>query len=256
MSKLAHLESLLRARKLDGTVASARPLPANRLAQTGLADLDAHLGGGLPRGHLSEIVGPRSSGRASVMCAVLAAATSRGEVVALIDTFDSFDPASGEAAGIDLSRLLWIRGQHVTHRNAPRVITRAIKASGLVFQAGRFGIVVVDLAEAPLAATKRLPFTTWLRLSRAIEGSETVGLIVGPSVMGRSSAGRSIVLEPPEQSARWLGNSQRGRLFCGLEFDVRVESARQASTTLRLHQSTTDASRQSSADRRQTTVDR
>ena len=118
--------------------------------------------------------------------------------------------------------------------NASRVIGRAIKATGLVFQAGRFGIVAVDLAEAPLASLGRLPFTTWLRLARAVEGSETVGLVVGPRPLGCSSAGRSIVLGSSEQSARWSGDSPRSRLLRGLELHVQVESARQSSQVLRL----------------------
>ena len=107
-SNLVDLEALLRAQKLDGTLVSSRPLPAERLAATGIGSLDAQLDGGLVRGHLSEIVGCPSSGRTSVLCAMLASATQRGEVVALIDTFDTFDPASGQATA-DLSRLLTCR---------------------------------------------------------------------------------------------------------------------------------------------------
>ena len=213
---------------------SACTLPADRLAQTGLVNLDKWLGGGLPRGHLSEIVGPRSSGRASVLCAALAAATSRGEGVVLIDTFDSFDPISGSVAGVDLTRLLWIRGQQVTPPNAWRVIRRAIKAAGLVLQAGRFGVVALDLAEAPPELIRRLPFPIWLRLARVIEGSATVGLVVGSQSLGRSSAGRSIILGSSGQSARWSGDSQRGRLLRGLELHVQVESARRLSQVFRL----------------------
>ena len=195
-ANLAHLESLLRARKLDGAIASDLPIPVDRLAHTGLDRLDEHLSGGLPRGHLSEIIGPRSSGRASVLCALLAAATRRGEVVALIDAFDSFDPVSGQTAGIDLARVLWVRGQQVMSRHASQVMERALKAAALVCQAGQFGMVVIDMAEASPAALRRFPLTTWLRLARAIEGSETVGVLVGPIAMGRSSSGRSIVLTP------------------------------------------------------------
>ena len=119
--------------------------------------------------------------------------------------------------------------------NASRVIGRAIKAAGLVFQAGRFGIVAVDLAEAPPVALRRLPFTTWLRLARAIEGSETVGLVVGSHPLGRSSAGRSIVLgAAPGRSARWSGDSQRSRLLRGLELHAQVKPARHLSQVLRL----------------------
>jgi hypothetical protein len=84
----------------------ARPAPA--MVPFGIDALDA-LTGGIPRGALTELFGPASSGRTSVMLSLLASITRRQEVCALIDVTDSFDPASGEAAGIDLKRLLWVR---------------------------------------------------------------------------------------------------------------------------------------------------
>src|SRR5687767_11803120 len=107
----AHLESLLRTRKLDVTLTSAAPWaePSFDAVATGIAAIDRALGGGLRRGQLSEVVGVRSSGRTTVLCSALAAAVERGEAVALIDTCDRFDPQSAAAAGLDLSKLLWIR---------------------------------------------------------------------------------------------------------------------------------------------------
>ena len=213
-----------------------RPHPVERLVTTGVDELDTELGGGLVRGQLYEIVGPCSSGRTSVMVAMLAAATGRGDVVALIDTFDSFDPASGHAAGIDLSRLLWVRGWPGTRMTA-QCIERAIKAAGLVFQAGRFGAVVIDLVDAPIAAIRRLPFTTWRRFARAIESSETVGIVMGPTAIGRSArsaSGRSIVLGAPQRSTRWSGERQ-SCLFQGIDIDAHVESTRYPSRPFRIH---------------------
>ncbi len=243
MRNLADIESLLHAKKLGGTLVSARPLPVDRLAETGVASLDQQLGGGLARGHVSEIVGPRSSGRTSVLCALLAAATRRGEVVALIDTFDTFDPRSGDAAGIDLSRLLWVRGRQGTPRTTPQSthsIDHAIKASGLVLHAGRFGVVAVDLAEAPVSTMRQLPFTTWRRLARAIEGTETVGVVVGPLPVARSAIGRTIVLGGAARVLRWSGDGSPGRVCCGLDIDARVESTRHPSRPFQLHVSQTE----------------
>ena len=81
------------------------------LVPTGIAELDARLQGGIPRGHLSEFVGPRSSGRLAVVVSALAGATARGEAVALIDPLDMFDPVSAAASGIDFARMLWVRGE-------------------------------------------------------------------------------------------------------------------------------------------------
>ena len=49
---------------------------------------------------------------------MLAAATARGELVALVDALDMFDVESAAAAGVDLDRLLWIRGQVVVESRA------------------------------------------------------------------------------------------------------------------------------------------
>src|SRR5437763_17189005 len=115
----ADLEALLRARKLDRTLTSTLPPLDSRdelaIAPTGITALDARLGGGFPRGQLSELVGPRSSGRTSVLLRLLAAATARGELAALVDAGDRFDVASAAAAGIDLEQLLWVRGHVISH---------------------------------------------------------------------------------------------------------------------------------------------
>ena len=100
------LESSLPERLSSTLLLRERAAPLT--VSTGVAALDA-LTGGLPRGALSEIAGPASSGRTGVMLAALAEATRRQEVCALVDANDSFDPASATAAGVDLERLLWVR---------------------------------------------------------------------------------------------------------------------------------------------------
>jgi hypothetical protein len=82
--------------------------PAAAIVLSGIEALDA-LTGGLPRGGLTEICGPASSGRTSVLMAVMAKMTVQGEVCALVDASDSFDPKSAEAAGVELRRVLWVR---------------------------------------------------------------------------------------------------------------------------------------------------
>jgi recombination protein RecA len=94
----------------------ARLTPASRLAIgpapdmvfSGIAVLDS-LTGGLPRGCITEICGPASSGRTSILLAALSAATRRAECCALIDASDALDPRSLAATRVDLDRLLWIR---------------------------------------------------------------------------------------------------------------------------------------------------
>src|SRR5947207_13309387 len=201
MPARVHLESLLRVKKLDRTLTSALP-PLDphdefAVAAAGLTALDARLGGGFPRGQLSELVGPRSSGRTSVLLRLVAEATARGELVALVDALDRFDVTSAAATGVDLDRLLWIRGHVVSNPGLcrdlnQRALEQAVKALTLVLQAGNFGLVAFDIADAPPEAIRRLPFTTWLRLQRMIEGSQTLGVLVGTEPMARSSAGLTL----------------------------------------------------------------
>jgi recombination protein RecA len=228
----ADLESLLRTRRLDRTLTTALPGvdPDHEYAcgPTGVPVLDARLGGGFPRGHLSEIIGARSSGRASLLVSLLAAATARGELTALVDGLDLFDVESAAAAGVDLDRLLWIRG-HVAanpglcHDMNQRALEQALRALTLVLQAGNFGLVAFDVGEAPVRALKRLPFTTWLRLQRMVEGSQTICVLVGREPLARSSAGLTVQLGTG--GSRLEARFANG-LFQGLEIDARIVRAR------------------------------
>jgi hypothetical protein len=133
---------------------------------------------------------------------------------------------------------LWIRGHTVSNpglcrdMNA-RALDQAVKALTLVLAAGNFGLVALDVAEAPRDAIRRLPFTTWLRLQRLIEGSHTTCVLVGTEPMARSSAGLTLQLGPrpsegsmPSAPSEKSGRRFRGRLFDGLDLEARVVRAR------------------------------
>jgi hypothetical protein len=223
---LASLESALRARKLDRTFTTALP-PLDRtdpaaLVATDLAPLDACLRGGLPRGQLSEIAGPRSSGRTTLLLQLVAAAARRGEIAAFVDPFDCLDVASACAAGVDLDRLLWIRGEQPAG-SCERTLDRALKALNLVLQAGGFGVVAIDLADAPPLTLKRLPYTTWLRIQRILEGSDTACVLLTPEPLARSAGGVTLALGAAGQ---WTGTADRSRRFTGLDLTARVISPR------------------------------
>src|SRR5271157_28202 len=96
---------------LGGGALEWRARTAPELVPSGIPELDRAIGG-VPRGCLTEIFGMASSGRASLLVAVLAEATAREEVCALVDAEDAFDPASAAAAGVRLERLLWVRPAH------------------------------------------------------------------------------------------------------------------------------------------------
>ena len=182
----------------------ARPEPET--APTGIAEIDAAIGGGLPRGCLTEIFGPPSSGRASLLASVLAQATARQESCALVDAEDAFDPASAFAAGVALERLLWVRCGH----NAEH----ALKAVDLLIQGGGFGVVALDLGDTPSETARRISLTSWFRLRRAVENTPTVLIAVARQPNARTCA--SLTLECARERVEWSGARFTSRLLRGV----------------------------------------
>src|SRR6202521_743901 len=84
------------------------PAPAETRLITGLSFLDQTIGGGLPKGAITELISPQvSAGSASLIHALLHAAHRDRYFLALIDGRDSFDPQPlGNAC---LRHLLWVR---------------------------------------------------------------------------------------------------------------------------------------------------
>jgi hypothetical protein len=186
--------------------------PAPETASSGIAQIDA-LTGGLPRGCLTEVCGPESSGRTTVMLAAIAAVTRREEICALIDASDAFDPHSAAAAGVNLERLLWVRcGSHAQssalsrkrrqafslkereRRRMEDPVEQALRATDLLLQSSGFGMVAIDLAGVPLKMARRIPLTTWFRFRRAVENTPTLLLVTGTQACAQSCASLSLEL--------------------------------------------------------------
>ncbi len=225
---LVRLESLLQARKLDGTL-QRQGADSGRLAcSTGDVVLDEAIGGGWPAGELSEITGDRSTGRTSLLIRTLAAAARRGPV-ALVDAVDRFDPPSAARAGLDLGRLLWVRGPAVTveiTRSAglDPVVQQAVRAFDLIVRAGGFTVVALDLADMPVRCLRQLPAATWMRIARANEGRLTACLLLGPVPLGRSARGVSVSLAGRRL---WRGTTPQSREFLGVQPALRpIRAAR------------------------------
>ena len=230
----AYLETLLQQRRLDSTL--TEQLPETGRMETGVPVLDAQLQGGMPRGHVSEVVGPRSSGRSRLLLTLLAAATQRGDVAAWVDTVDRGDPALAAAAGVRLSQVLWIRGLALSPGElalrpasdgvgdlAALVLQRALKATALVAQAGGFGLVALDLCDIPVATLRQVPPSTWIRLHRLVEGRETALVLLAAQPITRSASGVSLRLQATPQ---WDGESVRLRRLDELATTFTVHSAR------------------------------
>jgi hypothetical protein len=203
---------------------------SGEVAPTGIADLDAALAGGWRRGELSDVVGGPSSGRTGVMAATCAAAIRRGELVAIVDGFDRLDAVSCTAAGVDLSRVLWVRGPALTLPGRPAAVAtavmNAIRSFDLILRAGGFGLVVLDVAGVPARAFRDLAPATWLRLAHVIAGQPAAGLLLADCPLGRSARGVTVRLS---STRRWTGTSPQSRRLAGLDIRADVEHVRRIS---------------------------
>jgi recombination protein RecA len=161
---------------------------------SGVPPLDA-LTGGFPRGAITEIIGPDSSGRTTLAQFLLAASTSKLETCAYVDTNDSFDPVSAAAAGVALSQVLWIRCSH----NA----SHALKAADALLHAGGFGVVVLDLCQITPRIVNRIPISYWYRFRRAIENTPTILALIEKDTLAKSCA--SLMLEMKRKRVVWRG---------------------------------------------------
>jgi len=194
----ARLESSLPERLSSTLFMRERAAPLT--VSSGVAALDA-LTGGLPRGALTEIAGPASSGRTGVMVATLAGATHRQEMCALVDASDSFDPASAATIGVDLDRLLWVRCNDMPRRKSSALsaklgrLEQVLKVTDLLLQAGGFGMVVLDLGDIPPECARRVPLTSWFRFRRAVELTATVLLLVEQEPCAKTCASLVVQLE-------------------------------------------------------------
>jgi recombination protein RecA len=107
---------------------------------SGSIALDLALGvGGIPRGRITEIFGPESSGKTTLCQHVLAEAQRRGGVVAFIDVEHALDPAYARACGVNVDELLV---------SQPDTGEQALEITETLIRSGGVDCVVLDSVAA------------------------------------------------------------------------------------------------------------
>jgi len=107
---------------------------------TGSIALDLALGvGGIPRGRVTEIFGPESSGKTTVCQHVIAEAQRKGGVAAFIDVEHALDPGYARACGVNVDELLV---------SQPDTGEQALEITETLIRSGGIDVVVVDSVAA------------------------------------------------------------------------------------------------------------
>ena len=107
---------------------------------TGALSLDLALGvGGLPRGRVTEIYGPESSGKSTLAMHVVAEAQRNGGTCAYIDAEHAMDPVYAKAIGVDIDQLLI---------SQPDTGEQALEIADMLIRSGAIDVVVIDSVAA------------------------------------------------------------------------------------------------------------
>ena len=107
---------------------------------TGSIALDLALGvGGIPRGRITEIFGPESSGKTTVCQHVIAEAQARGGIAAFIDVEHALDPGYARACGVNVDELLV---------SQPDTGEQALEITETLIRSGGIDCVVLDSVAA------------------------------------------------------------------------------------------------------------
>lgn len=107
---------------------------------TGVLSLDMALGvGGLPRGRVTEIYGPESSGKTTLALHVIAEAQRRGGNAAFIDAENALDTSYAERLGVDVDNLLI---------SQPDYGEQALEITEILMRSGGVDVIVIDSVAA------------------------------------------------------------------------------------------------------------
>ncbi len=107
---------------------------------TGAINLDAATGvGGIPRGRITEIYGPESSGKTSLVYHIIAEAQRAGGIAAFIDAEHALDPEYAKKLGVDTDALLV---------SQPDTGEQALEIADMLVRSGALDIIVIDSVAA------------------------------------------------------------------------------------------------------------
>jgi recombination protein RecA len=146
---------------------------------TGAIALDLALGvGGIPRGRVTEIYGPESSGKTTLCQHIIANAQRRGGICAIVDAEHALDPAYAERCGVNINEVLI---------SQPDTGEQALEIVEMLVRSGAVDVVVVDsvaalvpraeiegeMGDAHVGLQARLMSQALRKLTGAINNSKT-----------------------------------------------------------------------------------
>lgn len=168
----------------------------------------------LTRGTVAEIAGEASSGRTSFVLNLLSKLTREGEICAVVDSANSFDPRSAGLAGVTLENLLWVR--------CGGDMEKAFTAADYLVQAKGFGAIWLNLGGLPHHKLRMVPRTYWYRYRNRIKETPTIFVVTAADPVTGSASQQSFFLSRRETMWSGLGRYKLLREF-HLDFQSRKQ---------------------------------
>jgi recA bacterial DNA recombination protein len=237
MASLAVIRAQVESRLLGALTVYERSAP--EVFPTGIAALDQQIRG-IPQGALTQIHAAQniSSGKTALLVSLMAQMTRCEQFCALVDASDCFDPASAQAAGVNLARVLWIRcgAKQRLHPSKPKAglpgaqrlkpLEQAFKAADILAQNGGFGLIAVDLGNVEEKLVRKVPLTTWFRFARVVERMPAAMVFLMPCPAAQSCAGLSLRLECAEPGWMGAGKISHAQFLAQLRCEVEIGRSR------------------------------
>lgn len=167
------------------------------------------------RGSLIEVSGGAASGKTTIALSLLAKLTGEGEICAVVDSSNGFDPRSAATSGVLLENLLWVR--------CGGDVEKAFMATDHLVQAKGFGAIWLYLSGLPLSKLRMVPKTYWYRYRTRIKETPTL-LFVTANEPVTGSASQQAFTFSRSGKAKWSG---KGRFKLLREIHIDMTSRKQ-----------------------------
>jgi hypothetical protein len=166
----------------------------------------------LTRGSLVEVAG--GSGKTGLVLSLLSRLTRDGEICAVVDAANSFDPCSAVLGQVELENLLWVK--------CDGDIEHAFMAADYLVQAKGFGAVWLNLNAVSHHKLKQVPRTFWYRYRTRLKETPTLLLVTASEPIAGSASQNALVFS--RDRAVWSGS---GRFKLLREFHLSIESRKE-----------------------------
>lgn len=166
------------------------------------------------RGSLAEFAGGPSTGKTSLALSLLSKLTRAGEVCAVVDSANGFDPFSAAVSGVELENLLWVR--------CSGDIEKAFMSADYLVQAKGFGAVWLNLDGLSKRQLRAVPKTYWYRYRTRIKETPTLVLVTAEEPLTGSASQHAFTLA--RGRVKWSG---KGRYKLLKEFSLNLHSRKE-----------------------------